>query len=188
MNVVWKCNNLYVVKVLFSVAVQFSSQKCYIKSFEEAWCCSVYITPFTQPGWTYNTSLMFSHMIMIKVCLLDSQAPTTTAHVRLKWWTNKKSFCLLDFCCLPTWSRWAEATDARLVCRQELLRDVDKVRSLYVMSVWCPPSSENKKLKKRSACSLVSVVHFPFIFTTNKRRPCALTEATSYVLHDKHCG
>lgn len=50
-----------------------------------------------------------SHMKAIKVCcLLDPQAPTTTGCVRLKWWTNKRSSFLPHFCCLPSWTRWAE--------------------------------------------------------------------------------
>ena len=86
---------------------------------------------------------------------------------------------------------WGHRRMARL--QAGALRDVDKVRSLYVMSVWCLPSSENKSWKKKvcfllSGCSLVSVVHFPFIFTTSKLRPCVRTEATSYTLHDKLCG
>lgn len=44
------------------------------------------------------------------------QAPTTMEHVRLKWWTNRKSFFLLHLCCLPTWSRWAETRTRFPLC------------------------------------------------------------------------
>lgn len=83
------------------------------------------------------------------------QAQTTMAHVRLKWWTNKKSFSLLDFCCPPMWSKWAETrTTSRLLHTALLqagaLRDVDKVRSLYV-NVCLMFAKIKKKTKMRKS-------------------------------------
>lgn len=79
---------------------------------------SAYINLFTQPGWK-KPAQCFS---VTWDCLLDPQAPTTTGHVRPKWWTNKKSFCRRDFCCLSTWNRWAEIRPPSRFLRTALLQ------------------------------------------------------------------
>lgn len=110
------------------------------------------------------------------------QAQTTMAHVRLKWWTNKKSFSLLDFCCPPMWSKWAETrTTSRLLHTALLqagaLRDVDKVRSLYVNV--CLMFAKIKKKQRWGNLPfffwMVSAVNFPLILSINKPRRCTLT-------------